>query len=226
MSASARRALASLLAAGTLAVSLTACQAAHPAAVPEPGTAQPGSSPPAAGQSATARPGAAGPGGQPFSPSPGAATPPATGAAVAAATAAVTAAAHIAPAAEFGNGTVYHAWITSLTPGTPARVSMELAWHYTGQAAAAYAAAHGLPAPTGDHLDVDRRFSATVTLSPSAQAAINPQGAGPQQLTATAFAAWAGQHPAVPAGGQYAGPLYAVTFHDDVLVSANQIFEP
>lgn len=178
MSASARRALASLLAAGTLAVSLTACQAAHPAAVPEPGTAQPGSSPPAVGQSATARPGAAGPGGQPFSPSPGAATPPATGAAVAAATAAVT------------------------------------------------AAAHGLPAPTGDHLDVDRRFSATVTLSPSAQAAINPQGAGPQQLTAAAFAAWAGKHPAVQAAGQYAGPLYAVTFHDDVLVSANQIFEP
>ncbi len=58
------------------------------------------------------------------------------------------------------------------------------------------------------------------------RASINPEGAGVQQLTPAAFLAWAGAHPAVKYSGQYAGPIYSVTFSNDVLVSANEIFEP
>jgi hypothetical protein len=132
----------------------------------------------------------------------------------------------IAAATEFGDGAAYDAWITSVTPGSPSRVTMEMAWHYTGQAAVNYAKAHGLPAPADDHMDVDWRFSATVDVSPSVQASINPQGAGTRHLSPAAFLAWAGAHPAAWAGGQYAGPIYRVTFARDVLVSAKQIFEP
>ena len=137
-----------------------------------------------------------------------------------------TASTHIAPANEFGNGTVYDAWITSVTPGSPATVTMEMAWHYTGEAAVAYARAHHLPAPMNDHIDVDRKFSATVAVSPAIQASINPEAAGVQHLSPAAILAWAGAHPAAKFSGQYAGPLYAVSFSYDVLVSANQIFEP
>lgn len=118
------------------------------------------------------------------------------------------------------------AWITSVTPGPPATVTMEMAWHYTGEAAVAYARAHHLHAPMNDHIDVDRKLSATVAVSPTIQASINPEAAGVQHLSPAAFLAWAGAHPAAKFNGQYAGPLYAVTFNNDVLVSANEIFEP
>ena len=142
------------------------------------------------------------------------------------ATASATASTHIAPAYEFGNGTGYDAWITSVTPGSPARVTMEMAWHYAGQAAVAYAQAHGLPAPMNDHLDVDRGFPATVAVSPAVQASINPVGTRVQHLSPAAFLAWAAAHPAVRAGSQYGGPIYPVTFTNHVIVSANASFEP
>ncbi len=209
---STRNIVAGLLTGGALLAGLTGCHAAAAAQAAAPGTAPPAAARSGANQAA-ARSGPATAAAQ-------------SSAATAAATAAVTAAAHIAPGYQFGNGTVYDAWITSATPGSPARVTLEMAWHYAGRAAAAYARAHGLPAPPDDHIDIDRNLRAAVTVSPALRAAVNPQGAGPQQLTAPAFVAWARQHPAVNAGGGWGGPLYAVTFHDGVLVSAQQISEP
>jgi hypothetical protein len=188
---------ATLAAAGALLPGAIGCTSATPTAAPQPTATQAAASSPAVATSAP---------------------PPAT--------ASASPSTHIAPANEFGNGTGYDAWITSVTPGTPGKVTMEMAWHYTGQAASAYAQAHGLPAPADDHIDVDRKFPATVAVSPAVQASINPEGAGGQQLSPAAFLAWAGAHPAVKFNGQYGGPLYSVTFTDDVLVSANQIFEP
>jgi hypothetical protein len=188
---------AALGAAGVLLLCATGCTPARSAAAPQPTATQAAASSPAV---ATSGP------------------PPAT--------ASASPSTRIAPANEFGNGTVYDALITSVTPGSPHQVTMEMAWHYTGQAASAYAQAHGLPAPTDDHIDVDRKFSATVAVSPALQASTNPEGAGAQQLSPAAFLAWAGAHPAARFNGQYAGPLYAVTFTNDALVSANQIFEP
>ena len=193
---------AAITAAGALLPGATGCQPAGPAT--------PAVSPRAATQVAA--------------PSPSATA--STGQSAPTATASATASTHIAPAYEFGNGTVYDAWITSVTPGSPATVTMEMAWHYTGEAAVAYARAHHLHAPMNDHIDVDRKFSATVAVSPAIQASINPEAAGVQHLSPAAFLAWAGAHPAAKFSGQYAGPLYAVTFSNDVLVSANQIFEP
>ncbi|MGE5132369.1 MAG: hypothetical protein ACM32E_05595 [Gemmatimonadota bacterium] len=174
-----------------------------------------------AGLTACSAGGPAGPAGHAVQPGTGHA-----GAATAAATAAVTAVTRLAPGYRLGNGTTYDAWITSVSPGTPARVRMELAWHYTGRAAAAYAKAHGLPSPAGDHIDVDRRFSAVVRVSPAVRASVDPAGAGPRQLAGPAFLGWAGQHPAIRVAGRYGGPLYAVTFRDDVLISVSQVFEP
>ena len=203
MPAPVRAVLTGLLASAALLTSLTACAAGGPA-VAAAHTAravitQPGITQPGTGHA---------------------------GAATAAATVAVTALAHLAPGYRLGNGTVDDAWITAVSPGTPARVRLHLAWHYTGRAAAAYAKAHGLPGPFGDHVDVDRRFSAVVAVSPAVLASVNPQEAGLRRLTRPAFLTWAGRHPAVKVAGHYGGPLYAVTFRDDVLVSVSQIFEP
>ena len=190
-----------LAAAGALLLGATGCTSATSAAAPQPTATQ------SATQAAASSPAVA-----------TSAPPPAP--------ASASPATRIAPANEFGNGTVYDAWITSVTPGSPEKVTMEMAWHYTGQAASAYAQAHGLPVPADDHIDLDRKFSATVAVSPALQASINPQGAGVQRRSPAAFLAWAGAHPAAKFNGQYGGPLYAVTFTNDVLVSANQIFEP
>jgi hypothetical protein len=214
MPAPARRAVTGLLAAGALLTSLTACQPAGQVTAAQSGTRHQ----PAAAPASPPPPSPPGPGGD--------GPAPATGAAVAAATVAVTAASHLAPARGFGDGVVYDAWITSVTPGRPGHVTMEMAWHYTGGAAVGYARAHGLAAPLDDHIDVGRGFSATVAVAPSAQASVNPDGSGPQQLTPAGFVAWAGQHRAVKTGGEFGGPIYTVTFAGDVLVSASQIFEP
>ena len=202
LTARARATAAAMTAAGALLLGAAGCKPSAPAAQPAPAQTTT--------QSAT----------QAAAPSPSvvaSTTHPAPTA---------TASTPAAPSYEFGNGTVYDAWITSVTPGSPAHVTMEMAWHYTGKAAVAYAKAHGLPAPLDDHIDVDRGFSATVAASPSLQATINPLGAGVHPLSPAAFLAWAAKHPAVKYSGQYGGPIYAVTFTNDVLVTANEIFEP
>jgi hypothetical protein len=127
---------------------------------------------------------------------------------------------------EFGNGTVYYAWITGVRQGRPGKVTMEMAWHYTGRAAKRYAAEHHVRRPLDDHIDVDRRFAVTVTVSPRARISINSERRGPRQLPASAFLARAARALAVRVSGQFAGPLYEVAFHNDVLVSAYQVFQP
>jgi hypothetical protein len=132
----------------------------------------------------------------------------------------------IAPADDLGNGTVYYAWITGVRTGRPGRVTLEMAWHYTGEAAERYAAEHRLPLPLDDHIDVDRRFAVTVTVAPRARTLINADGQGPRQLPASAFLARAARNLAIKINGQLAGPLYEVGFDNGALVLAYQIFQP
>jgi hypothetical protein len=132
----------------------------------------------------------------------------------------------VSPADEFGDGIVYYAWITGVRLGTPGKVTMEMAWHYAGQAAQRYAARHHLPPPMDDHINTDRGFAATVTVSPHARISINPDGLGPRLLPASAFLSYAARDLAIRVSGQFAGPLYEVAFHHDILVSAYQVFQP
>lgn len=131
-----------------------------------------------------------------------------------------------APADGFGDGTVYYAWIIGARPGRPGKVTMEMAWHYAGQAARRYAARYHLPPSMDDHINTDRGFAATVTVSPHARISINPDGLGPRLLPASAFLGYAARDLAIRVSGQFAGPLYEVAFHHDILVSAYQVFQP
>jgi hypothetical protein len=148
----------------------------------------------------------------------------------------------IAPAEQFGNGTIYYAWIIGVRQGRPGgvrqgrpgngpgdrpgTVTMEMAWHYTGKAEQRYAAEHHLPSPAGGYIDIDRRLAATVSVARSARISINLHRCGPQQLSASAFLGHAARDLAIKVNGQLTGPLYEVAFDNDVLVSACQVREP
>jgi len=131
-----------------------------------------------------------------------------------------------APADQLGNGTVCYAWITGVRKGRPGGVTLEMARHYTGEAAERYAAEHRLPLPAGDQIDVDRRFAVTVTVAPRARILINADGRGLRRLPASAFLARAARNLAIKINGQFAGPLYEVGFDHGALVLAYQVFRP
>jgi hypothetical protein len=132
----------------------------------------------------------------------------------------------VAPADELGNRTVYYAWITGVRKGRLGRVTLEMAWHYTGEAAERYAAEHRLPLPPDGHIDVDRRFAVTVTVAPRARTLINADGHGPRRLPAPAFLARAARNLAIKINGHLAGPLYEVGFDHGALVLAYQVVQP
>jgi hypothetical protein len=142
-----------------------------------------------------------------------------------------------APTYYFGNGKTYDAWITKVSGST---LTIEVVHHLTGTDAANYLTSHGQTiGPDGvpdDYINVDTRVHKIVQLSNSAAVTTNNEGAGPAPLSASAFLTWLAANPTMPiaSGDQDAypgaptfyGPLFAVKFTNDVMVSADQIFEP
>jgi hypothetical protein len=143
-----------------------------------------------------------------------------------------------APTYYFGAGKTYDAWIINVnSDGT---LTIALVHHLTGTAAADYLTSHGQTIPPdgipNDYINVDTHVHKTVKVSTSATVTTNEEGGGPAPMSTSAFLSWLATHPALPvaAGDQaaypgapsYGGPLFALTFSKDVMVSANQIFEP
>jgi hypothetical protein len=142
-----------------------------------------------------------------------------------------------APKYYFANGKSYAAWVTKVSGST---LTIEVVHHLTGTAAADYLTSHGQTlGPDGvpdDYINVDTHVKKVVQLSSSATPSTNEEGAGPVSMSASAFLTWLSSNLAKPiASGdqdpyvgapQFFGPLFAVKFTNDVMVSADQIFEP
>jgi hypothetical protein len=149
----------------------------------------------------------------------------------------VTATAPAAPTYYFGNGKTYDAWIIKVAGHT---LTIALVHHLTGKDAENYLTSHGQTVPPDgvpdDYINVDTHVHKTVQLADSATATTNAEGAGPSTLSVNDFLTWLAANPAkpvatadqdtYPGAPSYFGPLFAVVFTKDVMVSANQIFEP
>jgi hypothetical protein len=152
-----------------------------------------------------------------------------------------TAAPSTAPATPqqyFADGKTYQAWILSVNAdGT---LTIDLVHHLTGDDAKNYLTSHGATiGPDGipnDYINVDTSVDKTVQLSPTVKVTTNEEGGGPVTISHDEFIAWLNENHVKPiaaadrdkyvGAAKYFGPLFAVTFSADVLVSADQIFEP
>jgi hypothetical protein len=142
-----------------------------------------------------------------------------------------------APTYYFGNAKTYDVWIIKVSGST---LTIAVVHHLTGTDAETYLTSHGQTlGPDGipdDYINVDTRVHKTVQLADSATVTTNEEGAGPAPLSASGFLTWLQANPATPiaSGDQdtypgaptFSGPLFEVKFTNDVMVSANQIFEP
>ncbi len=145
------------------------------------------------------------------------------------------------PKQYFKDGKTYQAWIIRVKPG-PMFV-IDLAHHLVNTpsdpAATKYLESHGQsPGPDGipnDYIDVDTHVHKTLKVDPHASVAINPNGTAPKSVTLDAFVKWLDSNGATPIKGgnneypgapSYVGPIFAVSFKKDILVSISQIFEP
>jgi len=142
------------------------------------------------------------------------------------------------PATYFADGKTYDAWILSINKnGT---LVIGLVHHLTGDDAKNYLTSHGQTVPpdgiSNDYINVDTYVHKTVEFSPSAKVVTNPQGLA-QPMSANAFLSTylpdnlaqpiaPGDQDTYPGAPHYFGALYALTFHDDVIDSVDQIFEP
>jgi hypothetical protein len=138
----------------------------------------------------------------------------------------------------FGDGKTYDAWVIAINrDGT---LTIGLVHHLTGQAAKDYLTSHGQTIPPegipNDYINVDTYVHKRVMFSSTATVTTNPQGLA-QSMSASAFLATylpsnlakplaAGNRDTYPGAPHYYGPLYALTFQHDVIVSVSQIFEP
>ena len=145
------------------------------------------------------------------------------------------------PKQYFKDGKTYQAWIIETKAG-PAFV-LDLAHHLvdtpSDPAATRYLQQHGKsPGPEGipnSYIDVDTHVHKTQSVAPDVTIAVNPDGTAPKNLSLPDFQKWLEKYGVEKITGpkddyfgapSYIGPLFAVTFENDVIVSLNQIFEP
>ena len=142
------------------------------------------------------------------------------------------------PANYFANGKAYDAWVLSINAdGT---LTIDLVHHLTGQDAKDYLTSHGQTIPPAgipnDYINVDTSVHKNVAFSSSATVTTNPQGVA-QSMTASKFLSTylpanlaqpiaPADRDKYPGAPHYFGALYALKFHDDVIVEVDQVFEP
>ena len=163
-------------------------------------------------------------------------TTPGTGASTGPVTAAPSTPA--TPADYFANGKEYDAWVLAInSDGT---LTIGLVHHLTGQDAKDYLTSHGQTIPPdgipNDYINVDTYVHKKVGFSSGADVTTNPQGLAQSMTAAKFLSTYLPSNLAQPiaaadqdkyAGApHYYGALYALKFHDDVIVSVDQIFEP
>jgi hypothetical protein len=141
----------------------------------------------------------------------------------------------------FKDGKTYQAWILDVKSG-PAFV-LDLAHHLVNtpddQAATKYLESHGKSPGTdgipNDYIDVDTQVHKTESVAANVTIAVNPDGTAPKNLSLDEFKTWlekngvekiTGPRDDYPGAPSYVGPIFAVTFKQDAIVSINQIFEP
>jgi hypothetical protein len=144
------------------------------------------------------------------------------------------------PKQYFKDGKTYQAWILDLKDG-PALV-LDLAHHLVNTpsdpAATNYLNSNGQSPGTdgvpNDYIDVDTHVHKTQPVSHNVTIAVNPDGTSPKNLSMDEFSTWLDKNAVEKVTGtedyfgapSYIGPLFAITFKNDVIVSVNQIFEP